>query len=446
MLAHYIVAVFFILSQALASRGEEVAYTWSVSHAEAPHSNRTVINNVLRLPVVNVTYSDVLVVHITNQLDTSISLRLLGMTNTTTDTLPCLLAPGDSSTYRFTIEQSGTHYIAVTSVSRQHSSVLMRVPVIANDADEVFEYQDESVFLFEDTHGMFTVNGEQRLPRILMTPFWVYRVRLLNLGHTSVMFSMGQHELSLMEIDGIEYEPEPAHSVNLLPGQRLSAMVTAKVSNDVNYAYQATFFDSSASLDLADGGQPAKSADIRATYQGMLEYWTGNPTKPVGDWAATGTRLHTAQMTPMARFGEWEPTTIVSISECVRVKNSRSISGADTSDTMQISDTTGKWPLCEKSHSVEVTLKYQEIVQLEVDSVGSMLLWLNTHMFQVITKEKHMGASHAELRSVDRLVAGNLTVVRFRADVPSVWDLQIPGAPRVVFVEAADRISDTDFC
>ncbi|KAJ1926998.1 hypothetical protein FBU59_007260 [Linderina macrospora] len=189
----------------------------------------------------------------------------------------------------------------------------MHVPVIANDADEVFEYQDESVFLFEDNHGTFTVNGEQELSHILMTPYWVYRVRLLNLGRTSVMFSMEQHELAVMEIDGIEFVPESAHSVSLLPGQRLSVMLTAKVSNDVDYGYQAVFFDPAASLGLADGGEQAKSADIRATYKGTLEYWTDNPIKAEGEWAATGAHLYTAQMTPMVRFAEWEPTKIVTI-------------------------------------------------------------------------------------------------------------------------------------
>ncbi|WWD18251.1 hypothetical protein CI109_102701 [Kwoniella shandongensis] len=71
-----------------------------------------------------------------------------------------------------------------------------------------------------------------------------YRLHFVNMGTLSMFWvHMDQHDMQIIEVDGIEVEPYPIDTLTVSVAQRYSVLVTAKNTTDANYAlmfYQDT--------------------------------------------------------------------------------------------------------------------------------------------------------------------------------------------------------------
>jgi iron transport multicopper oxidase len=80
--------------------------------------------------------------------------------------------------------------------------------------------------LLNDAHGA----------RIQVTPGATYLVRVANIGAmTGKYFRIMDHEMVIVEVDGVYTKPQMAAGIHLAPGQRFSLLMATKNDTSANY-------------------------------------------------------------------------------------------------------------------------------------------------------------------------------------------------------------------
>ncbi|KAL0950669.1 hypothetical protein HGRIS_007453 [Hohenbuehelia grisea] len=165
----------------------------------------------------------------------------------------CPIASGDNFTYKFNIgEQTGTHWYH-SHVTTQYCEGLRGPLVIYDDNDpfaHLYDVDDASTIItmhewyYHPSPKVFAevfpphsliVNGlgrtwfgENTLSVTRVTAGKRYRLRVLNIGcQATIQFSVDEHPLTIIEIDGARVVPRKIDSVVLFPGQRVSVVVNA---------------------------------------------------------------------------------------------------------------------------------------------------------------------------------------------------------------------------
>ena len=82
-----------------------------------------------------------------------------------------------------------------------------------------------------------------------ITPGKSYMIRMVNMANFASFFvTFAQHEMTIVEVDGVYTEPATTNLVYLSVGQRMSVLITAKTTAAENYAFSAamdpSMFDS----------------------------------------------------------------------------------------------------------------------------------------------------------------------------------------------------------
>ncbi|KAI8319442.1 hypothetical protein GQ54DRAFT_299325 [Martensiomyces pterosporus] len=437
---------------AVCAVAEDVVYHWDAVRTDSGHVS---INGVLRPPVVNTTVGDTLVIHTSNSIDWPIQLALHGAFDETPDgSLGCVIAPTDTLTYKFAITQPGTHWLSIRpSTGTDEATEFVHVPLVAHGTKEMYDYADEYVLIFDQSLGVDLVNGESGMeaPKIEVVPYSVYRIRLINMAFgCSVLFSIDGHEITLIEMDGVEYVPETTHGVTILPGQRVSVLVTAKPYNDFNYKYRVAFNDTNS----------------ESWRSGTIEYWHDSPVKSVDGWD-DGKRVSELDMLPMENHPLLVPDKYIVLGSCVHVsdnapeKYDTSIIGSEYSGS-QSTPANASHTNC-GARTVAVVLDYLQVAELLVISPPERALdvYLDGRVFQVVAngkvKDLESVGTDSELtpilRTAVRVPPSEYVVARFRANTPGIWRFpRYPetsrNAPRpdILFIEAAAHISDSNHC
>ncbi|KAJ2308424.1 ferroxidase fet3 [Coemansia sp. RSA 2706] len=305
-----------LASAALAAR---VAVNWDIGYVSVDrdgHSLRRAVgvNGALPIAPIEATIGDTVELTVRNLLDKPLTMHAHGLfpTNNTHMDGPgmltqCGIPPGDSFTYVYHLEQTGTFWV------HEHLfhgiSDGLRAPLIVYDKPNQapFDYDDDLLLTFEDwfqeefaDREMRTLDPNQKFPpphgyasglingidgnrthELHFEPGKTYRLRLLNMGDlNSFQFSLPGHSMHVIEVDGEYTKPHAVDGIDIYPAQRYSVLVRAHDSIQCNYRFNST---------IHARFIPAQVGMTPRTYLGDVIYHQGAPFNNATDvYAAPG--------------------------------------------------------------------------------------------------------------------------------------------------------------
>ncbi|KAJ2348359.1 ferroxidase fet3 [Coemansia sp. RSA 2673] len=307
-----VAAVTLLLGQAA-----RVVHDWDIGYLNVNRDGYTTrraigVNGQLPFPPVYATKGDVLVINVHNSLDVPTSIHAHGLFEKGTSYMDgaglitqCGIPPGDNFTYEINADQAGTFWI---HGHYNHQNVDgLRTPLVIYDTEPaVLDYDEDMLISLEEwyvnefkvrmeevlnplvpfppppsfPYGLINgINGNETTP-ITFVPGKKYRLRVINMSSTEwFKFSLPGHQLQIIEADGIDSVPHSVDGLDLGPGQRYSAVVTARDTDMYNYQYNATLYANF--VPFIPGMNPRY-------YQGLIEYKAGAPVKT---FAQTDDRL-----------------------------------------------------------------------------------------------------------------------------------------------------------
>ncbi|KAJ2776693.1 ferroxidase fet3 [Coemansia javaensis] len=109
------------------------------------------------------------------------------------------------------------------------------------------ECHDNSTAPFDpaEKYPVGVINGVygESAPELNFEPGKTYRIRVLNIGSTAMFrFAVGGHEMYVIEADGVATEMKKVSSVVVAVAQRVSVLVRALPTADVNHKYHFELF------------------------------------------------------------------------------------------------------------------------------------------------------------------------------------------------------------
>ncbi|KAI8318259.1 hypothetical protein GQ54DRAFT_267157 [Martensiomyces pterosporus] len=489
-----------LLIAALAG-SKRVVHDWEITYVT---SNRGLdqapkrgygVNGKFPLPIVDATIGDTLVINVRNSLDVPTSLHAHGISQRGTNyydgvamTTECSIAPGTNFTYEIPLQQAGTFWIHGHTSEQNFDG--LRTPLIIHDTHELYRYDKELVFAVEDWSPLTIQEslGEMHQPGILIlplkppphmlingipgnktlpvyfTPGITYRIRLLcMMSMPNIEFVVDDHDLTLIEVDGVYTKPKTLKVLRLSPGQRASVLVAAKKATQYNFSYRintgAEFF-------------PNLPGYYPANFNGTVVYSTDAP-------------LFTPNEIPSGPLDELD---IESLPEQPLLTPDRSIFfnvtygfapdtfAHDTINLITYAEprvpsmfsalTTGDMainPIIYGPQTNAHVLKYGEVIEVVLWSATFVThpFHLHGHTFQIVEKGfvndttgalryKVPQSKHSPLRR-DTVVVRRweYVIIRFKADNPGVWlfhchfDVHMGLGMALVFVEAPQMMQKT---
>ncbi|KAJ2235103.1 ferroxidase fet3 [Coemansia sp. RSA 1722] len=247
-------SLFVFLSVASAAR---IVHNWEVGAVHVDRAGAGAryaigVNGRLPLPLVRATLGDVLVFNVKNSLSKPTTLHIHGYFFNGTSFYDgadmissCSIAPNTTFTYEIPAVQAGTYWIH--GHTNHENADGLRGPLIVDRPNEPFQYKDERLFVFEDWYSMpfaerlsrsiehvesprSLINGidARQAKELCLAEGTTYRIRLLNIASTAwYEFALENHEMQVIELDGVLCKRSPVRSVRLAPAQRVSVLVTA---------------------------------------------------------------------------------------------------------------------------------------------------------------------------------------------------------------------------
>ncbi|KAI7821613.1 multicopper oxidase-domain-containing protein [Kickxella alabastrina] len=459
------------------------------------------VNNHFPLPVVRADKGDTLILNVHNSLDVGTSLHAHGLFQRGTNyydgvpmTTACPIAPGTNFTYYIPLDQAGTYWIHGHSKEQNFDG--LRTPLIINEPEDPHNKIDEEfLFTFEDwwpitfeqsmdiiaaPHGLEYIFG--KLPGALINgydgalarplafqPGKTYRIRLVNMASMpEAEFVIDDHDLQIIEVDGVRTKPKTVKVVRLAPGQRLSVLVKAKPSSNLNYNYHITIMGdylpsipgifpithtspiiyNNKSTEFAPTAMPLASEPFDDINIESLEYLP----------ALIADRSLFLNLTSGFTENEYSHRESINFKVYRDPIVPTMFTALTTPDSMAIN------PITYGPQTSAHVLKYDEVIEV--------LLWspterphpihLHGHVFQVIergsVKDKtgaarkivpqHIAGYSPLMRDTVMVDVGNYVVIRFRADNPGVWNLHchfdwhMGQGMNMLFVEAPKQMKE----
>lgn len=221
-------------------------------------------NGVWPVPDIHVKKGDRVELYLTNGFDdgTVTSLHFHGMFHRLSDgnrneidgpsmVTQCPIVPGQTYLYNFTVaDQVGTYWYHAHSGAQFGDG--MRGAFIIHDDDEPFEYDEEMVIQLSDLYwkpyykvtdgflSRYNPTGAEPIPQNLLfnntlnatlrfEPGKTYLMRFINSGlFVSQYVALEDHELTIVEVDGVYVKPNVTDLLYIATGQRMSVLVKAK--------------------------------------------------------------------------------------------------------------------------------------------------------------------------------------------------------------------------
>ncbi|MCJ1393552.1 hypothetical protein MMC18_006427 [Xylographa bjoerkii] len=256
-----------------------VTYNWDVTwvsvNPDSQHVRPAIgINGQWPCPTLNANIGDTVVVNLNNKLgNQSTSLHWHGIYQEGSNAMDgpvgvtqCAIPPGGSYKYEFIINQPGTYWYH-SHVGGQYPDGL-RGPLIIHDPNSPYagKYDEEIVLTLSDWyHDQFpslvktylsaTLNpsGNESIPysnllndaqniKLAIQPGKTYFVRVVSIAAFAATYlHFDQHEMTIIEIDGVYTEPQTVGSIYVTAAQRYGVLLTAKPSASTNYAFISSF-------------------------------------------------------------------------------------------------------------------------------------------------------------------------------------------------------------
>lgn len=247
---------------------------WTTANPDGVKERQVVaINGKWPLPTIEVDKGDRVIVNVKNSLgDRNTSVHFHGMYQNNTNymdgppmVVQCPILPGESFTYNFTVNQNGTYWYH-SHVGGQYPDGY-RAPFIVHDKDAPYanDYDEELTFTLSDWYhelielldkdflSIYNPSGAEPVPKNLLfnesqnssipvKPDTTYLIHIMNigaLGSTFVWFE--DHNMTIVEVDGVYVEPTEASILYITPAQRYTILLKTKNETDRNYGIVAAF-------------------------------------------------------------------------------------------------------------------------------------------------------------------------------------------------------------
>ncbi|KAJ1855124.1 ferroxidase fet3 [Coemansia sp. RSA 1822] len=463
-----------LLCSLVVAQAKDVVENWDIGFVttnrglDQPARKSIGVNGQFPLPVVEAVLGDTLILNVRNSLDVPTSLHAHGIHQFGTNyydgvymVTECGVAPGSNFTYEIPLMQAGTYWIHGHTSEQNYDG--LQTTLIVYNPNDTYSADCEYLFVFEDwwpltfmetyplltepnpTAGLFDsppgmlINGANAnlTGPIDFVAGNTYRIRLVSMSSFPLFeFTIDDHELQIIEVDGVATKPYNTSVVRLAPAERTSVLVTAKETTTLNYQYHVTMFG-----DFL----PAIPGVFPSTYNGSVVYDADAPFFEV-ETIATGfldelaieslddepalVPDHHIYLNATSGFHE-DGSTFESFNQITyKYPLVPSILSALTTGDMATS------PITYGPDTNTHVLKYGEIIE--------MLLWsptnlphpihLHGHVFQIIEKgftndttgqyRNQVPATNAPLKRDTIFIPGEeYAIVRFRANNPGLWSL-----------------------
>ncbi|KAJ2053117.1 ferroxidase fet3 [Coemansia sp. S16] len=486
---------------ALVAHAKHVVQNWDVTYVTTNRGlNQTPkrgigVNGKLPLPVVEAELGDTLVLNVRNSLDTPTSLHSHGLFQRGTNyydgvamTTECSIAPGTNFTYYTKIEQAGTFWIH--GHTHEHNFDGLRTPLIIHNPKDPNPVEKEFLFAAEDwwpitfqeslailmqPHGpgnpytsppytlINGVNGSLVEP-LHFEPGKTYKIRLVSMMSLPLWeFVIDDHELMVVEVDGVATKPKAVSVVRLAPGQRVAVLVTAKPNKSMNYQYHMTTFGDY--LPLIPGVYPQQiNSTVIYTADAPVFVPHAIPSEPFDELSIEALEFMPTMAADRSLFFNatygFSPDDVAYESFNLVAYSSPkvpSMFSALTTGDMSLN------PITYGPATNAQVLKYGEVVEMVYWSATRIPhpQHLHGHAFQVIEKG-HIGDATGEsrrrvpekgfspmMRDTVMVYSGEYVIVRFKADNPGAWimhchfDWHIGQGLNMLFISAPQLMQKT---
>jgi len=222
-------------------------------------------NGSFPLPIIEANKGDQIQLYLRNGLgNTTTSLHFHGIFQNHTNNMDgpvavtqCPIPPGETMLYNFTLEQSGTYWYHSHSGAQYSDG--MRGMVVIHDPEIETKYRfdkeldlticdwyhDQSEVLTERQLTVYNPTGAEPIPdsslfndtrnvTVQVEPETTYLIHIVNMGvMVSQYLFIEDHDMEIIEVDGVYTKPAKTKALYLTVGQRTSVLVRTKKLSDV---------------------------------------------------------------------------------------------------------------------------------------------------------------------------------------------------------------------
>ncbi|KAJ2357593.1 ferroxidase fet3 [Coemansia erecta] len=302
-------SIAYFVQAALAAR---VVVDWNIGYISVNRDGYNLrraigVNGKLPIPPIEATIGDTIELNVFNGLDVSTSIHAHGLyqTNNTHMDGPaminqCGIPPGDSFTYTYHLEQTGTYWVHGHDKHEIADGLRGALVIYDKPGTAPFEYDEDYLITLEDwfkeefaDRQMHTLDPNQAFPpphgyayglingingnhtqALKFEAGKTYRIRVVNMGDLNwFQFSLPGHQMQVIEVDGEYAVPHAVDGIDIAPAQRYSVLVKAHDTDALNYSFNAT---------LHANFIPASQGLIPRTYTGLIEYAKDAPLHDAG--------------------------------------------------------------------------------------------------------------------------------------------------------------------
>ncbi|KAJ1882410.1 ferroxidase fet3 [Coemansia sp. RSA 1722] len=489
------VASVIAATTALSALAKDVKYYWDIGYVEAAPDgfSRQVIgvNGAWPPPPIYASLNDTIIVETRNSLDVPTTLHAHGLYHNGTNYMDgpymitqCGIPPGANMTYRYEIKQTGTYWIH-SHYGAQYVNGL-RAPLIINDPDEPYDYDEDIVLTLDDWYrddaedllksflswknpggaepvpngALIGSEGGDNIHTIKFEPGKTYRIRLINMSALAMFhFSIDGHKMRVIEVDGVTTEEQEVGNIRLSAAQRTSILVTALNSTDSNFVFHADM-DTDMFDSIPDG--------LNYNSTGIIQYADGAPLKQVDsiDWSPfQDIDLVPYDRTPAMGF-DVSYTLDVYFNQFTDALNHGTFNNISfvgpkvpsMLSALTLDETDSFNPLAYGPQTNPRVLHHMNEVQLIVGNydAGTHPFHLHGHHFQIIERGpvpydptyNPRPRTPPVRRDTVIIPSMEYVILRFRADNPGAWlfhchiDWHMLGGLNMVFIEAPDKMKE----
>ncbi|KAJ0417397.1 multicopper oxidase [Aspergillus carlsbadensis] len=446
--------------------------TWVAVNPDGLRERRTIgVNDQWPPPRIEGNVGDIVVLNVRNLLEgqsTSLHLHGISMKGTphmdgASGVSQCPILPGNTFQYIFELTNLGTYWYHAHDGAQSADG--LRGLLIVRDPNPPYKHQwdGEIILSLSDWyHEQISDLGHSRdenettlaIPapdsillndartfRVNVSPGTTYLVRVVNTGAFAGQYlQIADHEMVIVEVDGVYTEPQTTQGIYLAPGQRYSFLMTAKNETSANYPIITT-------LDLAEEHR----ADMTAT--GWIMYDSSLPTDDLDaqDPLRPSDLLDDMSLVPLDNTPLLDPssrriTLDITMSESddggKRWAFNNTIYSPPTVPTLYTALATKQKATDPAIYGTSINpfvLHADEIVELIINNPSDTqhVFHLHGHEFGVMYRSAsgagEFDATHEDKerspqtpmrRDTVAVNPGSSVVLRFKADNPGIWLLQ----------------------
>lgn len=462
-----------------------VEYHWTTGWGSADvdgQGERPVItcNGEFPWPDIRVTKGDTMLIYLTNGFNdssTTTSLHMHGLFQEGTSQMDgppmvvqCPIQPGDTLLYNFTVSSNVGLYWYHSHTEGQYEDGFRALLVVddgENNENFPYDYDEEMVMSmgewYEETvaelipkfMSLYNPTGAEPIPRNVILnntmnltwevqPDTTYLLRLGNFGgFVSQYFWIEDHEMTVVEVDGVYTEKNTTDMLYITVGQRYSVLIHTKNDTSRNFAMMQKFDDGM--LDVIPD-------ELMLNATSFLTYNTSAP-QPEQNIVDELDYLDDFYLVPYNKIPLYDDPDYVITLDVAMDNLDNGINYAFFNNitytapkvpTLMTALTPGEDatnPLVYGTNTNTFVLQRDEIVEIVLNNLdtGTHPFHLHGHVFQTIIRDKEYDADegldpvafdpdnhddypeYPMLRDTIYLRGQSNFVIRFKADNPGVW-------------------------